>query len=59
MRMPGVGKDKDAPLGFAMMGPDQIKDVRLSNIVAFGKRAGLLNTPINLNEKVRAMGQWA
>ncbi len=42
-------------LGFARMNPDQIKDTRLSNIVIFGKRAGLLNSPINLSERDRAM----
>ncbi len=41
------------------MDPDQIKEARLSSIVAFGKGAGLLNGPTNLNERDRAMGQQA
>ncbi len=44
--MPGVGKDKDATVGFARMNLDQIKDAILSSIVAFGKRAGPLNNPL-------------
>ncbi len=49
MWMPGVGKDKDADLQtlvFTSMDPDQIKEVRLSIIVALGKGAGLLNSPV-------------
>ncbi len=43
MRMFSVGKDKDADLlGFARMDPVQIKEARLSSIVALGKGAGLL-----------------
>ncbi len=37
MRMPDDGKGKDADLGFCQMGPEQIKDARLSGIVALGK----------------------
>ncbi len=33
-------------LGFARMDPDQIKDARLSSVVAFGKGNGLLNSPL-------------
>ncbi len=33
-------------LGFARMDPEQIKEVRLSGIVALGRRAGLLNGPL-------------
>ncbi len=32
-------------LDFVRMNPDQIKDARLSSIVAFSKGAGLLNSP--------------
>ncbi len=45
MRMPGVGKGKDADLGFSRIDPEQIKEARLSGIVALGKGAGLLNSP--------------
>ncbi len=38
------------------MDPDQIKEVRLSCIVALGKGAGLSNSPTNLNDKNRAVG---
>ncbi len=33
-------------LGFARMDPEQIKEARLSGIVAFGKGTGLLNSPL-------------
>ncbi len=42
MRMPGVGEGDDA---FARMDPEQIKEARLSGILAFGKEAELLNSP--------------
>ncbi len=38
---------------------DQIKEARLSSTMAFSKGAGLLNSPINVNEKDRAMGKQA
>ncbi len=46
-------------LGLARMDPDQIKEARLSSIVALGKGAGLLNSPVNLNERDRALVQQA
>ncbi len=46
MRMPDVGKGKDADLGFCRMDPEQIKEARLSGIVALGKGAGLLNSSL-------------
>ncbi len=33
-------------LGFARMDPEQIKEAKLSGIVAHGKGAGLLNSPL-------------
>ncbi len=33
-------------LGFARTDPDQIKEARLNNIVAYGKGAALLNSPL-------------
>ncbi len=45
-------------LGFVRMDLGQIKEERLSGIVALGKRAGLLNSPINLNKRDGAMGHW-
>ncbi len=59
MRMHGVRKGKDADLGFTRMDPEQIQEEWLSRIVALVKGAGLLNSPMNLNERYRAMGQWA
>ncbi len=44
MRMPGVGKGKDADLGFCQDG-SKIKKARLSGIVALGEGNGLLNSP--------------
>ncbi len=44
---------------FARMDPEQIKEARLGSIVALGKMAGLLNSPINLNKRDRALSQWA
>ncbi len=46
-------------LGFARMDPKQIKEARMNGIVALGKGAVLLNSPMYLNERDRAMGQWA
>ncbi len=42
--MPGVGKDKDTNFGLCQVDPEQIKEARLSGIVA-------------LSEGTRAMGQ--
>ncbi len=44
-------------LGFTWMDPEQIKEGRLRGIMVLGKRAGLLNSPMNLKERYRAMGQ--
>ncbi len=46
MRMPGVGKGKDADLGFCQEDPEQIKEAGLSGIVALGKGVGLLSSPL-------------
>ncbi len=46
MRMPGVGKVRVQTLGFVRMDPEQIKETRLSGIVALGKGAGLLNSSL-------------
>ncbi len=43
-------------LSFARMDPNEIKEARLSSIVAPGKGTGLLNSSINLNERDRAIG---
>ncbi len=53
---PVLEKVKMQTLSFARMDPEQIKEARMSGIVAFGKEAGLLNSPMNLNERYRAMG---
>ncbi len=42
--------------GFARMDSDQIKGTRLSSIMTLNKGAGLLNSPINLNERDKAIG---
>ncbi len=39
----GMEKIRMQTFGFARMDPNQIKEARLSRIVAFGKGAGLLN----------------
>ncbi len=44
--MPGVGKENVTDLGSARMVMEQIKEARLSGIVALGKGAGLLNRPL-------------
>ncbi len=46
MRMPGVGKGKEADLGFCQDGSRTNKRGELSGIVALGKRPGLLNSPL-------------
>ncbi len=46
-------------LGFAKMEPDQIKEVRLSSIVAFGKGAGLLIAPYKFKWKGKENGPEA
>ncbi len=43
---PVLEKVRMQALGFARMDPDQIKEARLSGIVALGKGAGLLNSPL-------------
>ncbi len=43
-------------LGFARMDQEQIKEAGLSGIVVLGKKAGLLNSHMNLNERYRSMG---
>ncbi len=43
---PVLEKVRMQTLGFARMDPEQIKEVRLSEIVALGKGAGLLNSPL-------------
>ncbi len=59
MRMPVLEKERMQTLGFARMDLEQIKEARLSRIVALGKGAGLLNSHMNLNERHGVMGQWA
>ncbi len=46
MRMPSVGKDKDADLGFCQDGSRTNKRVEAEGIVALGKGTGLLNSPL-------------
>ncbi len=46
MWMPVLEKLRMQTLGFARMDPEQIKEVSLSGIVALGKGAGLLNSPL-------------
>ncbi len=46
MRMPGVGKGKDADRGRVKIGSEDIEEARLSRIVALSKGAGLLNSPL-------------
>ncbi len=46
MSMSGVGKDEDADLGLCQNGSGANK--RLSGIIGFGKRTGLLNNPLQL-----------
>ncbi len=56
--MPVVGRDNLANLGLCQDGFGSNKEkARLSSIMAFGKGAGLRNSPINLNESDRAMGK--
>ncbi len=43
---PVMEKVRMQTLGFARIDPEQIKEERLSGIVALGKGAGLLNTPL-------------
>ncbi len=43
-------------LGFARMDLYKIKKARLSNIVALGKGAGLLNSPHKFKEKRKSNG---
>ncbi len=43
---PVLEKVRMQTLGFARMDPEQIKETRLSGIVALGKGAGLLNSPL-------------
>ncbi len=43
---PVLEKVRIHTLDFARMDPEQIEEVRLSRIVAFGKGAGLLNSPL-------------
>ncbi len=42
----GLEKIRIETLDFTRMDPDQIKEVRPSSIVVFGKGAGLLNSPL-------------
>ncbi len=56
-KCPVLEKVRMQTTGFARMDPEQIKEARLSGIVAFGKGAGLLNSPMNLNKRYGAMGQ--
>ncbi len=57
---PVLEKVRIQTLGFARMNPEQIKEARLSGIVALGKGAGLLNSPYEFKWEVYgAMGQWA
>ncbi len=46
MRMPGVGKGRDVDLGLYQDGSGTNKRGEASGIVALGKRAGLLNSPL-------------
>ncbi len=39
-------------LGFTRMDPEQIKEARLSGIIALGKRVGLLNSPYEFKREV-------
>ncbi len=62
MRMLGVGKDKDADLGLYQDGSGSNKrgeTEEYCGTVAIGKGAGLLNSPVILNERNREMGQRA
>ncbi len=43
---PVLEKVRMQNLGFARMDPEQIKEARLSGIVALGKGAGLLNSSL-------------
>ncbi len=43
---PVLEKVRMQTLGCTRMGPEQIKEARLSGIMALGKRAGLLNSPL-------------
>ncbi len=55
---PGLDKVRMQTMSFTRLDPEQIKEARLSGIVALGKGAGLINCPrMNLNESYRAMGQ--
>ncbi len=57
---PALEKLRMQNLGFARIDPEQIKEARLSAIVALVKGAGLLNRQsMNLKEKDRTIGQWA
>ncbi len=57
---PVLEKVRMQTLGFARMDLEQIKEARLSGIIALFKGAGLLiSPPMNLNERYGAMGQQA
>ncbi len=44
---PVLEKVRMQTLGFARMDPEQMKEARLSGIVALGKGAGVLDSPMN------------
>ncbi len=53
MGAPVLEKLRMQTLGFARLNPEQIEKAGLSGIVDLGKGAGMLNSPMNSNERDR------